>query len=94
MLIDVVDRDICIRVHVDDMLAVGSKDATRQELARDMEMSRGTKKTQEYLGQSLSRTTGGFIFSVAEEFVKQLCTDFGYRELKGANNLVFEQSPR
>ena len=34
-------RDICTIVHVDDMLAVGPKDATEQllqDLARDMEM--------------------------------------------------------
>ena len=40
LFIDVV-RDICTREHVDDMLAVGPKDATRQlsqDLAKDMGM--------------------------------------------------------
>ena len=69
MFIDVV-RDTCISVHVEDMLAVGPRDATGQllqELAKDMDMRWGmvTEKRQEFLGRSLSRT-GGFIFGAAE----------------------------
>ena len=64
--------------------------------AKDMEMRQGivTEKRQALPGRSLSRTTSGFIFGVAEEYVKQLCTDFGSGELKGANNLVFENPRR
>ena len=50
-----------------------------------------TEKRQEYLGRSLSRTTEGYLFGVADEYAKQLCTDFGFGELKGANYLVSEK---
>ena len=71
-------RDICISVHVGDMLAAGPKDATRQllqELAKDMEMRWGmvTETRQEFLGRSLSRATGWFNFGVAEDYVKKSC---------------------
>ena len=78
------------------MLAVSPKDATRQllqKLAKDMDMRwrMVTEKRQEFLGRPLSRTTTGYLFGVADDYVKQLCTDFGFGELKGANNLVFEK---
>ena len=64
-----------------------------QELAKDMEMrwSLMTEKRQDYLGRSLSRTTKGYLFGVAVEYAKQLCTDFGFGELEGANYLVSEK---
>ena len=98
LFIDVV-RDICTRVHVDDMLAVAPKDATRQllqELAKDMEMrwDMVAEKRQEFMGRSLSRTTKGFILGLAEDYVKQLCTDFGFGELEGANILVCRETPQ
>ena len=53
--------DICIGVHVDDMLAVGPGDLTKnvlQELSKNMTMRWGmvTDKHQEFLGRSLCRT--------------------------------------
>ena len=53
------------------MLAVGPKDATRQlpqELAKVIEMrwSMVTETPQEFLGWSLTTTTRGCIFGVAE----------------------------
>ena len=50
-----------------------------------------TEKREEYLGRSLSRTTEGYLFGDADEYVKQLCTDFGFGELMGANYLVSEK---
>ena len=54
----------------------------------------GRETRQEFLGRSLSRTTKGFIFGLAEDYVKQLCTDFGFGELKGANILVCRETPQ
>ena len=51
------ELDICIGVHVDDMLAVGPSEMTKnlwQELAQDMAMrwNMVTDKPQEFLGRS------------------------------------------
>ena len=51
------ELDICIGVHVDDMLAVGPSELTKtllQELAKDMPMRwrMMTDKPQEFLGSS------------------------------------------
>ena len=58
------ELDICIGVHVDDMLAVGSTEKTQnllQELSKDMTMRWGmvTDKPQEFLGRSLCGTPQG-----------------------------------
>ena len=55
---------ICIGVHVDDMLAVGPSELTKnllQELAKDITMRWGlvTDKPREFLGRSLCRTPQG-----------------------------------
>ena len=55
------ELDICIGVYVDDMLAVGPSELTKnllQELSKDMTMRWGmlTDKPQEFLGRSLCRT--------------------------------------
>ena len=54
------ELDICIDVHVDDMLAVGRSEVTKnllQELSKDMTMrwSMVTDKHQEFVGRSLCR---------------------------------------
>ena len=72
------------------------KDATRQvlqELAKDMEIRwcLVTEKIQEFSGQSSSNTSKGYLFGVGDDFVKQLCTDFGFGELKGASDLAVEK---
>ena len=58
------ELDICIRVHVDDMLAVGPSELTKnllQELSKVMTMRWGmvTDKPQEFFGRSLCRTPQG-----------------------------------
>ena len=85
-------RVICERV--DDTLAVGPKYASRQllqDLAKDMEIRRSlvTERPQEFLGRFLSKTTKGYLFCVAGEYVKHLYTDFGFGDLNAANNLAF-----
>ena len=90
------DLDICIGVHVDDMLAVGPSEATKkvlEKLAKDMAMRWGmvTDKPQEFLGRSLCRTTQGYTFGVPCDYVTQLCKDFGFGQLKGSNTLTFEK---
>ena len=64
------ELDICIGVHVDDMLAVGPSEMAKnllQELATDMAMrwSMATDKPQEFLGRSLCRTPHGYTFGVS-----------------------------
>ena len=73
--------DICIGVHVDDMLAVGPGDLTKnvlQELSKDMTMPwcLVTDKPQEFLGRSLCRTPQGYTFGVSCDFVTKLCKDW------------------
>ena len=82
------ELDICIGVHVDDMLAVGPSELTKkllQELSKDMTMrwSMVTDKPQEFLGRSLCRTPQGYTFGVSSDSVTKLCKDFGFGELKG-----------
>ena len=76
------ELDICIDVHVDDMLAVGPSELTKnllQELSRDMTMRWRvvTDKPQEFLGRSLCRTPQGYTFGVSSDYVTKLCKDFG-----------------
>ena len=68
------ELDICIGVHVDDMLAVGPSELTKkllQELSNDMVMRWGmvTDKPQEFLGRSLCRTPQGYTFGVSSDSV-------------------------
>ena len=88
------EKDICIGVHVDDMLAVGPSEITKkllEALAKDMTMRWGmvTDKPQEFLGRSLCRTVQGYRFGVSHEYVTQLCKDFGFGILEGSNTLTF-----
>ena len=91
------ELDICIGVHVDDMLAVGPSELAKnllQELSKDMTMRWGmvTDKLQEFVGRSLCRTPQGYTFGVSSDFVTRLCRDFGFGELKGSNTLSFEKT--
>ena len=88
---------ICIGVHVDDMLAVGPSELTKnllQELAKDVAMrwSMVTDKSQECLGRSLCRTPQGYTFGVSCDYVTKLRKDFGFGELKGSNTLSFDKT--
>ena len=90
------ELDICIGVHVDDMLAVGPSEMTKnllQELAKDMAMRWCvvTDKPQEFLGRSLCVTPQGYTFGVSCDYVTMLCKDFGFGELKGSNTRIFEK---
>ena len=90
------ELDICIGVYVDDMLAVGPSELTKnlfQELAKDMALRWGmvTDKPQEFLGRSLCRTPQGYTFGVSCDYVTKLCKDFGFGEIKGSNTLSFEK---
>ena len=90
------ELDIFIGVHVDDMLAVGPSELTKnlsQELAKDMAMRwcMVTDKPQEFLGRSLCRTPQVYTFGVSCDYVTKLCKDFGVGELKGSCTLSFEK---
>ena len=90
------ELDICIGVHVDDMLAVGPSESMKnllQELAKDMAMRwcMVTDKPQEFLRRSLCWTPQGYTFGVSCDYVTQLCKDFGFDQLKGSNTLSFEK---
>ena len=90
------ELDICIGVHVDDMLAVGPSELTKnllQELSKDMTMRwcMVSDKPQEFLGRSLYPTPQGYTFGVSCDYVTKLCKDFGFGELKGSNTLTFEK---
>ena len=90
------ELDICIGVHVVDMLDVGPSEVTKnllQELAKDMAMRWGmvTDKPQEFLGRSLCRTPQGYTFGVSCDYVKKFCKDCGFGELKGSNTPSFEK---
>ena len=68
------ELDICIGVHVDNMLAVGPSESMKkllQELAMDMAMRwcMVTDKPQEFLGRSLCKTPRGHKFGVSCEYV-------------------------
>ena len=76
------ELDTCISVHVDDMLAVGPGELTKnllQELSKDMTMRWGmvTDKPQEFLGRSLCWTLQGYTFGVSSDFVTKLRKDLG-----------------
>ena len=82
-------------MHVDDILAVGPSELTKnllQELSKDMTMRRCmvTDKPQEFLGRSLCPTPQGYTFGVSSDYVTKLCKDIGFGELKGSNTLSFE----
>ena len=87
------ELDICIGVHVDDMLASELTKNLLQELSKDMTMRWGmvTDKPQEFLGRSLCRTQQGYTFAVSSDHVTKLCKVFGFGELKGSNALNFEK---
>ena len=90
------ELDICIGVHVDDMLAVGPSELTNnllQELSKDMPLRWGmvTDKPQEFLGRSLCRTPQACAFGFSCDYVTKLCKDFGFDKLKGSNTLSFEK---
>ena len=89
------ELDICNGVHVDDMLAVGPSELTKnllQELSKDLTMrwSMVIEKLQEFFGRYLCRTPQGCTFGVSCDNVTKLCKDFGVGELKGSNTLSFE----
>ena len=89
--------DICIGVHVQDMLAVGPSELTKnllQELSRDMTMRWGmvTDKPQEFLGRSLCRTPQGYTFGVSSDFVTKLCKDFWFWRTKGVQHTQFRKT--
>ena len=89
------ELDICIGVHVDDKLAVGPNELTKnllQEHSKDMTMRWGmvTDKPQMFFGRSLCRTPQSYTFGVSCDYVTKLCKDFGFGELKGSNTLSFE----
>ena len=72
------ELDVCIGVHVDDMLAVGPSELTKnllQELSKDMTMRWGmvTDKPQEFLCRSLCWTPQGYTFGVSSDYVTKLC---------------------
>ena len=84
------ELDICIGVHVDDMLLVGLCELTEnflQKLSKDMTMRWGmvTDRPQEFLGRSLCQTPQGCAFGVSNDYVTKLCKDFG------SNTLNFEK---
>ena len=86
----------CMFVHVDDMLAVGPSELTKnllQELSKDMtrRWRMVTDKPQEFLSRSLCRTPQGYTFGVSSDYVTKLCKDFGFGELKGSSTLSFEK---
>ena len=80
--------DVCIGVHVDDMLAVGPNNST-QTLMQELAMV--TERPQEFLGLSLRNSTQRYNFGDSCGNVKQLCNDFGFGELKGFNTFEFEK---
>ena len=86
------ELDICIGVHVDDMLAVGPSELTKnllQELSKDMTMRWGmvTDKSQEFLGRSLCWTPQGYTFGVSCDNLTKLCEDFGVGELNPTHSV-------
>ena len=90
------ELDICIGVHVGDMLAVGPSESTKrllQELAKEMAMRCGrvTDKPQEFLGRSLCWTPQGYKFGVSCDYVTQLCKDLNSGQLNGSITLSFEK---
>ena len=87
------ELDICIGVHVDDMLAVGPSELTKnlfQELAKDkaMRWSMVTDKPQEFLGRSLCRTPQGYTFVVSCDYVTKLCKTFVLANSRGPTHSV------
>ena len=90
------ELDICIRVHVDDMLAVGPGDLTKnvlQERSKDMTMRWGmaTDKPQELLCRSSCRTPQGYTFGVSCDCVTQLCKDWIWRT-QGIQHTQFRET--
>ena len=90
------ELNICIGVHVGDMLAVGPNEFTKnllQELAKDMALrwSTVTDNPEEFRCRALCRTPQGYKFVVSCDCVTQLCKDVGFDELKGSNTLSFEK---
>ena len=91
------ELDICIGVHVDDMLPVGPSELTRnllQEPAEDMAMRwcTVTDKLQEFLGRSLCRTPQGYNLGVSCDYVAQLCKYFGFWRTRGIQHTQFRES--
>ena len=85
------ELDICIGVLVDDMLAVGPSELTKnllQELSKDMTMRwcMVTDKPPEFLGRSLCRTPHGCTFGVTCDYVTELCKDFWFWRIQGVQH--------
>ena len=88
--------DIRIGVHVDDMLAVGPSELTKNllhELAKDMAMRWGmvTDKPQEFFGRSLCRTLQGYTYGVSCDYVTKLCKVWFWRT-QGIQHTQFRET--
>ena len=81
--------------HVDDMLAVGPIEVTKnlQELGKDMAMrwSMVTDKPQEFLGRSVCRTPQGYTFGVSRDYVTKLCKDW-FSRTQGIQHTQFRET--
>ena len=91
------ELDICIGVHVDDMLAFDLSELTKnllQELSKDMTMRwcMVTDKSQELLGRSLCWTPQGYTFGVSCNYVTKLCKDFGFWRTQGIQHTQFRET--
>ena len=89
------ELDICIGVHVDDMLAVGPSELTKnspQELSKEMTMrwDMVTDKPQEFLGRSLCRTPQSCTFRVScDELKRSITLSF---EKSDDNDAILDES--
>ena len=90
------ELDICIGLHVDDMLAVAPSELTRnllQELSKDMTMrwSMVTDKPQEFLGRSLCRTPQGYTFGVSSDYVTKVVQRLWFWRTQGIQHTQFRE---
>ena len=91
------ELDIFIGVHVDDMLAVGPSELTKnllRKLSKDMAMLWCTVngKPQEFLGRSLCWTPQGYTFGVSCDYVTKLCKDFFFWRSQGIQHAQFREA--